>query len=677
MTPNDTTIQVVTLQDEFYLSEILSLHKSNKEFLGPLADQVFKDSMAKGELLAAFDGDSIVGYLCGSVAKSRLRIIHVAVKKDHRKRGIATMLISRAKEVFANTSGLQATCRRDYPAARKMWAEQGFFAFGEKPGRGTDRMPLTRWWLPLKGEPDLLSSALEDQDVLVAADTSVISALAREELDEGSSIFASHSTHDITLCLLPAVSRELDRTPDEGTRKAIQRWVQKMGFATPSKEAKELKKKLISMVDPIYKENDDSLGNDATIVAEAITCQCKLFLTLDNKLIDALGKPAKLFGLTIIAPNDLEGAYESLVNRLHFVPSRLAETELKVVEHSYTDWQRGTLAKFHNNGCKEKLSEFRRRVNKAKQEIADKQSKFYVLKDQSDFIMAAWNIRESNATDKREIDFFRAENGETEFTIARAVIWLIRNTAKDQSVSVVRFLDPFLSKATIEALQHQGAYINPTAASPYWELHVLNSTVHTDELKDLLPPGHALESEDPSTADTIFTAEHDFYPLKIRGGDIDSYFVPIRSAYATTLLAHRLTLFGRPNDLGLAPELVYFRSDYEQPPHSRILWYVSGDVQAIVASSQLVDVEVGPVDRIFSQYARFGVISKENAEDFGSNGKIAALRFRDTEIFNHPVPLRAFRKILDKENPRLQQATRISDEEFFRIYEYGRTGKLE
>lgn len=674
MTNRKPKIHIVTLHDEKYLPQVLQLHKANKAWLGPLPDQAFKNSMRNGELFAALENDSVVGYLCGSLASRRFRIIHLTVRAEYRGKGIAKQLIKRARDSFSHTRGLQATCRRDYENADKLWAGEGFIPIGQKPGRGRDGKTLTRWWLPLTDELDLFSASLADQDVLVAVDTSVVSNLAREKREEYSKILLSHDAYDFTLCLLPCVSKELAAAPKDETQLAIQNMVQMMGFAQLKTDAHDMKRDLLSMVDPKYIRKDQSLDNDAEIVAEAIMAGCKILLTSDNGMIGALSRSADRYGLTIAYPENLDVAMEKLENRLLYAPGKLNGTNLTIATQSFTDWNPDSLADLINTGASETRQEFKNRVNEATREVNGKKSVFRVLKDADGNVLAAWNIRETSSKDSRKINFFRVKHGETELTIARAVLWSVRLEAIRKKVSIVHFDNTCLSNATIEALEYQGAFIDPSATPPCFTLRIVDQVTTADELEKLLPDNYVSDQEFTTAEDYVFSAEHDFFPLKVRGSGIETYMVPINPEFATDLLNHRETLFSLSNDLGLSPELVYYRSPYEQPTHSRILWYVSDPEQAIFGCSQLLNLEIGNPVQIFRKYARFGVFNEEQVTSASSKGKVAALRFRDTEIFSNPVSLEAIRRILGKLNPRLQQATKITEEQFFHIYKYGREG---
>jgi ribosomal-protein-alanine N-acetyltransferase len=122
-------------------------------------------SMFAGELakpasicLGAFDGNQLVGYMIISRYVDAWHVMNVAVDPDHRRRGIATMLLNRLFESTDDGTrrGYTLEVRVSNEGAIKLYQEAGFRARGVRRGYYTDNREdaLIMWRDPEAGQAE-------------------------------------------------------------------------------------------------------------------------------------------------------------------------------------------------------------------------------------------------------------------------------------------------------------------------------------------------------------------------------------------------------------------------------------------------------------------------------------------------------------------------------------------
>jgi ribosomal-protein-alanine N-acetyltransferase len=122
-------------------------------------------SMFAGELakpasicLGAFDGEQLVGYMIISRYVDAWHVMNVAVDPDHRRRGIATMLLNRLFESTDDGTrrGYTLEVRVSNEGAIKLYEASGFRARGVRRGYYTDNREdaLIMWRDPVAGQAE-------------------------------------------------------------------------------------------------------------------------------------------------------------------------------------------------------------------------------------------------------------------------------------------------------------------------------------------------------------------------------------------------------------------------------------------------------------------------------------------------------------------------------------------
>jgi GNAT superfamily N-acetyltransferase len=146
-------------------ADVLALWRAHRRYLGFLPDAGFSDRAGRGTLLAASHGRATIGYVLYDLPRDRVKIVHLCVASDARRRGVAGALVQAVSSRHRDRRGLELKCRRDFPAS-KLWPELGFRAVLDVRGRSAAGHLLTVWQLA-HDHHDLFSVVDERRDVAV------------------------------------------------------------------------------------------------------------------------------------------------------------------------------------------------------------------------------------------------------------------------------------------------------------------------------------------------------------------------------------------------------------------------------------------------------------------------------------------------------------------------------
>lgn len=177
--------------------------------------------------------------------------------------------------------------------------------------------------------------------------------------------------------------------------------------------------------------------------------------------------------------------------------------------------------------------------------------------------------------------------------------------------------------------------------------------------------------------------ERTLWPAKITDSKLESFLIPIRPEWSTELFGVPETLIPRSSTLGISREHVYYRSPHPRivAAPARLLWYASGasrdgGVAAVIACSRLEEVIAARPPELHQRFRHLGVWHQAQVTAVARDGTALALRFADTEILPHRVPLRRLRKLASQhcQPMSLQSAKKISPQFFTAVYQEGLSG---
>lgn len=142
---SDKTYVVVSPCDDRFpgVERLIALGDLHKTTLGVLPHAAYRQYADDGTIVAAVDGDILLGYSVFADRKTRqdLKLIHLCVALHGRGRGVARAMVQSISDRYPNAMGIAAYCRRDY-AESKVWERLNFAWRGERPGRKRTRSSM-------------------------------------------------------------------------------------------------------------------------------------------------------------------------------------------------------------------------------------------------------------------------------------------------------------------------------------------------------------------------------------------------------------------------------------------------------------------------------------------------------------------------------------------------------
>ncbi len=118
-------IEAITA-DSPHLATVMALHRANGRNLGMFPKGAFQEHAAERLILLALtDAGECVGYLLYRVARERAAVVHLCVRSDFRRKGVAQALVDRLKSDTKHLRGIGLYCRRDYEV-NAAWPKFGF-----------------------------------------------------------------------------------------------------------------------------------------------------------------------------------------------------------------------------------------------------------------------------------------------------------------------------------------------------------------------------------------------------------------------------------------------------------------------------------------------------------------------------------------------------------------------
>jgi hypothetical protein len=299
------------------------------------------------------------------------------------------------------------------------------------------------------------------------------------------------------------------------------------------------------------------------------------------------------------------------------------------------------------------------------------------------------------------VPFFRVGQFPISQFVAKYLVNNLVLTASEESRSIIKVVDEYLSQKVISALQESG-FIEIQAC---WVKIVLQEVINVNDvivrLSNTIWPDYVRKPirELISTLNSapsqpaLLEIEKGLWPLKIIDVDIPVFIVPIRPEWAMHLFDADIAgqdLFGGEASLILNAENVYYRSSAPKvlSAPGRILWYVSAGNKRyqgsmhVKACSYLDDVEIGKPKQLFSKYKKLGIYKWKDVyngvADSDLNKDIMAFKFSKTEIFKKPIHLLQLQMMWKTEGKTFNNAVSplfISKERFFTIYDLGMKGQ--
>lgn len=312
-----------------YLVAIRALADSHKEALGFLPEVAYRDAIMQKRLRAMLARENGSAHLAGFVLFSGVfpnaRIQAVAVSPDHRRRGVASALVSCLVSHLENRGfiAITAAVASDLAAAQAFYENHGFVARGVRKGGQTRQRSIvlrsreldTANFFTLIAPPAVSGHGVVNLGLrprtafeapLYLIDLNVLFDLvkqrARSEL--ANRLFGAGLAHLIRLAVAPEFIVELERTSTplaNDTPLKLARQLPKLP-AFPKEDVEPLAAAIhkIVFVDTNHAQaaSRQSLS-DARHLAEAALIRASGYITSDNALLDARDHLLKMIGVDV------------------------------------------------------------------------------------------------------------------------------------------------------------------------------------------------------------------------------------------------------------------------------------------------------------------------------------------------------------------------------------------
>lgn len=668
-------------QDSQSLSEIIALADHHRRTLGFLPPAAFFQASSNGTLLAAVSSDEVAGYALYSLPRQVVRLTQLCVSERKRGSGIARMLIEAISERHSDRLAVVLKCRKDYPV-NGIWPHLGFACQGEVPGRSRKRLPLALWRRD-HGHPDLFSTVESLGLLRVALDVNVFLDLEmgarRQGATESLALAEDWLADQVDLVVTAELRRELMRLDSERERsRQVTAAGRYRSLSADAAAVEAVAQRIISHVartQQIDLATDRADVSDVRHVAEAFLAGVTVMATRDDRLLRWSAAAADACGVRVMRPADVVLHVDELARAQAYRPVELEETRYRLspVRSGAED----ILAAFLNEVGGERKPQYLATVRQLLAE-GRRWDRILLLSPAGEPV-AFYVIGARDG--ELEVPLFRIKSPRLERTIARQLLFLIRDCARREGQQIIKITDPHLtsySEMTIRDdgfLRHDGT----------WTGLVISACADSKAVDAVMSRvaqsvGLTMPALRPSLSPVIAAElERTLWPAKITDSDLPSYLVPIRHVWSADLFGVPRTLLPRPDNLGLSREHVYYRSPrprVEQAP-ARLVWYVSGSspngLAAVIGCSRLEEVVRDTPAALYSTYRHLGVWSREQITRAAHNGQALALRFTDTEIFPHQIPLRRLYQLAAQDGQKLslRSSQKISARLFAAIYQEG------
>ncbi|MBK9262633.1 MAG: GNAT family N-acetyltransferase [Polyangiaceae bacterium] len=323
---------VVAAPNSELLTRVQEMWGVHRATLGFLPDGGFDEYAKAGAIIAAVDsGGRLLGYVLYRVSRKRIAAIaQLCVAPDARRRGIARQLFEGMKERVADCYEISLWCRQDFEA-NDVWPRLDFIPVGEKPGRGKERKPLTKWRYELQQLPLLaaISASTATDAVAVVIDANIFFDLDPDGngRDESRALEQEDWLEDhIELCLTDEIYHEIKRRSAEADRKrqrARADGIKKV--RAPEQRMTEVFARLQVMFPDWNTENDIS---DLRQIAKTIAANVTFFVTRDGEILDIAERVADQFDLEIVSPHEIILKFDQLRRNAEYRPRRLMGLDL-------------------------------------------------------------------------------------------------------------------------------------------------------------------------------------------------------------------------------------------------------------------------------------------------------------------------------------------------------------
>ncbi|MEY2247256.1 GNAT family N-acetyltransferase [Streptomyces sp. BF23-18] len=676
-------IKAVSAQDEALIADVIALGNRNRRTLGFLPRAAFRQAATSGTLIAAVEGDRLAGYALYGLPGDRVRLTHLCVEDAFRRRGVNRQLVEALSLRHADRLGIVLKCRKDY-GLDKMWARLGFEPRTEVDGRGGTREPLVVWWRS-HGHPDLFTDLESTALVIAAMDCNTFadlhSSYPRNGAEETKALSAHWLTGLLELVVLPQLVDEVQAIRQVGERRAQLNALSYYRRPAPqNSDGNRLLQTLIRAAQDDLRLLLPPTANDLKDLAYVVQARASglsHLITRDAGLLALSPVAEKVCGVRILRPADSVVAIDELRRAQVYQPGSLLGTNLTTTAVPAGHEQQQTA--FLNKPDGERQNAFKARLRElaARPDQWDRQQ--ITSGDGTLLATYCYGVRDREL----HVPLLRVNEmhplGET---LARQLLFLLRQHCRREKVEVLRLTDPSPQR-TLRAAAQEDAFQQTDAGLVALVLDRIVDTAGADahaatlaaQLGISLPRFSA--PLPPAAASAV---EHAWWPLKITDAQLPTFLVPVRPRWAYELFGVPEGIVSRDDRLGLSREHVYYRSPRSrgETAPARILWYASSDrthgMSAVIGCSRLDQRVIDDGEQLYRQFKHLGVYRHRDVLKIcDEHGQAMALRFSDTGLFPHAVPYKRLVALGARygQSINVQSVLKISPDLFRALYQEG------
>lgn len=637
------TISPLTPADADAVDELM---KQNSRTLGFLPRKALDEYIRRGMAIGAKAPHQLAGYLLYAANPFRFRVAHLCVAEAFRGQRIATRLVDALKNAATTQTGIKLHRRRDYPA-HDMWPTLGFLLLGEKPARSAGHT-LTLWYLDLT--PDdrlgLFRARTSDETLDVVIDSQILFDFHEPDSDTtrvSKSLLSDFLADSIRIFLTDEVHLEVDRNKDSKQRELSRQHASGFPKIEHDPQRVDHSARVLAAHLPGRTRSQKS---DIQHLAKTAASTVGIFITRDDKLLGESAAIFRLTGLRVLSPADAIIKHHELLERQSYETHRVAGVTLEWRRWVHDDSTRFPFDLFLNHrerkgNFKASLNAFLADPKRYTVEILcrdDDKIAIRVLARDADRRLSVSLIRIARTVDPRQFGRLVAVD-----TLARTV---------EDDVDMVRIDSESMTPGLSYGLLETGFTKCEDAFVRFCFSECFDRPTTSKRIDMLSPP-----ASDAYRELTDLGLEGHCSPLNLRSTDQTYFIVPVRPAYAMSLVDRRQSaddLFGGKPEILLRWQNVYYRRKTHHhilKPPARILWYVSGDEKQIVAVSRLDETAVDTPKALYGKFQKFGILKWTDLYKMckgESTTEIMALVFSHTFSFRQPISLDAMRVIFKR-----------------------------
>ncbi len=650
-----------------------------------------KEAKKNNNIIIALDNSRrLLGYLLFSTnLRGRfIYIVHLCVNDEHRKKGIAKILLN---YLIFNTKddyrGIRVTCRVDYEAT-SVWEKLGFVYVHEKPGRSKKGTLLYVWWRDYN-HPDLFTVDTDETKMKVVLDSNIVYDLMcpiSKKTQNSHTLFSDWLVEDVEYFITDQLKNDVSHSDNEHQRKSSANFISNFKTIRSSREYYDV---VISDLKTIYNKKLLSAREESDIrhLTYTITSDANYFLTKDSGIIKYANKILSKYSLPILRPEEFIIKFSSLQNDEDYQPYRLAGTRYEIKLANLAEME--DIATIFFNPKFEKKREFN---SKNLELVQDNATKSFLISNPNEKI--AYYIVQ-NEGQILNVKFLRYINNLKNITVLNQIIHdLIYLTIKLKKKIIIiseQFIDSTLSIILMKYsfIKLEDKFVRFVGEGDVKKNDILEYLKINIPTPNLYSAYESILFKYIKNDNNLFDIEKFLFPLKIIDTGLPCYIVPIQPHWAMNLFNVKVSeqdLFGGEETLLFNKENVYYRSAKPNilKNKGRILWYISKGSgkylysMSISASSYLNEVEIGKPKVLFSKHKRLGIYNWSDILTT-ANGDITndimAFSFDLTENFSHPININELRSIYKIEMGREfffpQTPFKIDEKTYFKIYNIG------